>query len=302
MAEQNDDSNLIFTRYLYSLSEVKHSLFLSILDKKSDEALFWLYEIYYSGFPDAALELVINIYNDVFAFDNPDLVKPFNRIITNFEETPSENDDVAVGTMVHNMCLRKHRIGPFMKTYLGVVCEPEPDPDLTKKYFYITLKRDNIQQYKTLPHIERPYTYLKTACKYPIRKEGNKIFSGAEDNEFRSLWFNNWIYFAYKSPIWKERIEEYGGEPIRETKKIVFYNENQEEDEDLESDFYDMWNMETDEQTIEVSNAIIGNSSVQYLSISEFCNKYGGVLKKRTITKKISKSIKTHENTIVIAP
>jgi len=184
---------------------------------------------------------------------------------------------------------------------LGVVCEPSPEPGLTKKNLYIALKRDNVQQYKTLPHIERPYTYLKNACKYSIRKEGNIIFGGNEYNEFRSLWFNHWIYFAYKSPVWKERIDEYGGEPIHETKKIVFYNENQEEDEDLESDFYDKWNMETDEQSIEVSNTIIGHSSVQYLSISEFCNKYGGVLKKRTITKKIPKTAEPHKNTIVIS-
>jgi hypothetical protein len=42
MTEQSTEDNLILTRYLYSLAEVKHSLFLSILDKKSDEALFWL--------------------------------------------------------------------------------------------------------------------------------------------------------------------------------------------------------------------------------------------------------------------
>jgi len=284
MTEQSTEPNIILTRYLYSLSEVKHSLFLSILDKKSDEALFWLYEIYYSGFPDAALEFITNIFNDVFAYDNPDLIKPFNRIITNFEENPSDNDDISFGTMVHNMCLRKYRIEHFMKTYLGIICEPSPN--VTKKNLYITLKRDNIQKYETKPSIEKTYMYLRGACEYHIRKEGNKVFG--EDIDTKEQYLNNWLYYAYGSPIWKDRVSEYGGKPDDEMLRIVF------PDEEAESEFYDKWNMETDEQPMEVSNKITGDGSVCYMSATEFCIKYGGVMK----TKKVLKIIKPLENTI----
>ena len=38
-------SNLVFTRYLYLKDEVKLSLLVSILNK-SDDAIFWAYELY----------------------------------------------------------------------------------------------------------------------------------------------------------------------------------------------------------------------------------------------------------------
>ena len=50
-------SELIFTRYLYVKDEVRISLLVSIL-KKSDDALFWAYELYYSGFKNELFELI----------------------------------------------------------------------------------------------------------------------------------------------------------------------------------------------------------------------------------------------------
>ena len=41
---------LAFTRYLYQMLEVKQSLFLALIDHNPEEALYWLYEQYYSGF------------------------------------------------------------------------------------------------------------------------------------------------------------------------------------------------------------------------------------------------------------
>jgi hypothetical protein len=39
-------SNLVLTRYLYIKDEVKLALLISILNK-SDDAIFWAYELYY---------------------------------------------------------------------------------------------------------------------------------------------------------------------------------------------------------------------------------------------------------------
>lgn len=286
-----DESKLIFTRYLYSLDDAKHSLFVSILNKNSDESLFWLYEIYYSGFKTDAFQMVMNVFTDVFSFDNPDLTKPFHRIMKNYEETPSEADSVSIGTMVHNLCLRKYRIEYFMKTYIGIVCEPSTDTDVTKKHLYITLTRDNIQKYETKPSMEKPHLYLREVCKYSAHKETNAIFGEARDGLFKDLYINHWLYFAYKSPIWKERVEAYGGKPVHDQKKIVFYNEAGEEDEDLTSEFYDQWNMETDEQPVDVINKSTGVGAIQYMTVTDFCRKYGGVMK----TKKLARKIKTME-------
>lgn len=61
---------MIFTRYLYLKDEVEIALMLSLLNKKEDEALFWAYELYYSGFIDDLIQLIFKIYYDFYACIN----------------------------------------------------------------------------------------------------------------------------------------------------------------------------------------------------------------------------------------
>jgi len=290
MTDSKQEKGLVLTRYLYSLDEVKHSLLLSILDKNSEEALFWAYEIYHSGLPEHAFSLVTNIYDDLFAVDNPDLLKPFQRILKAYEESPSEKDEVGLGTMVHNLCLRKYRIEDFMETYIGVVCEPHPnlEPNSKKKCFYVTLTPESVAQYKTKPPIERPYLYLREVCKFSIHKEANAIFGDVADGHYTDLFVHHWLYFACRSPIWKGRIEEFGGVIDDASKKVVFYNEAGEEDEDQESDFYDIWNMSPDEQPLEITTRVIGPNIVIYMSAIDLCRKYGGVVKTKKLARKLN--------------
>ena len=62
MAKNNNQENklvgsdLVFTRYLYVKDEVRISLLVSILNK-SDDAIFWAYELFYSGFKTELLNL-----------------------------------------------------------------------------------------------------------------------------------------------------------------------------------------------------------------------------------------------------
>jgi hypothetical protein len=63
-------SNLVFTQYLYIKEEVILALLVSILNK-SDKAIFWAYELYYSGFKYELLNLIWKIYYDFFATLNP---------------------------------------------------------------------------------------------------------------------------------------------------------------------------------------------------------------------------------------
>jgi hypothetical protein len=59
-----------FTRYLYIKEEVKLSLLVSIL-QKNDDAIFWAYELYYSGFKHELFNFIWKIYYDFFATLNP---------------------------------------------------------------------------------------------------------------------------------------------------------------------------------------------------------------------------------------
>lgn len=65
-----NSNEIQFTRYLYEKDEVKLALITSILNKK-EEAVFWAYELYYSGFVYELVELFLNMYYDFYASLNP---------------------------------------------------------------------------------------------------------------------------------------------------------------------------------------------------------------------------------------
>ena len=56
-------SHIIFTRYLYLKDEVEIALLASLLNKK-DDALFWAFELYFSGFESELIEILWKIYEN----------------------------------------------------------------------------------------------------------------------------------------------------------------------------------------------------------------------------------------------
>jgi len=69
-------SQLIFTRYLYSVDEVIHSLLLCLLEKKSfQKCLFWVSELYYSKFYQLTWNFIYQTYYDFYAITNPKFEK-----------------------------------------------------------------------------------------------------------------------------------------------------------------------------------------------------------------------------------
>ena len=52
-------SELVLTRYLYNKAQVIESLQKSIDEKDYESALYWAYEIYYSGFEDEIIQYLM---------------------------------------------------------------------------------------------------------------------------------------------------------------------------------------------------------------------------------------------------
>ena len=63
-----------FTRYLYEKDEVKMALVVCILNKK-DEAIFWAYELYYSGFQSELVAVFWSLYYEFYYTLNPSFEK-----------------------------------------------------------------------------------------------------------------------------------------------------------------------------------------------------------------------------------
>lgn len=63
------NGDIVFTRYLYIKDEVRAALFVSLLNA-SDDAVFWAYELYFSGFAAELHSLIWKIYFDIYATQN----------------------------------------------------------------------------------------------------------------------------------------------------------------------------------------------------------------------------------------
>ena len=71
---------------------------------------------------------------------------------------------------------------------------------------------------------------------------------------------NNWEFYAYRTPLWKKRIDSFGGIVDGDTKKIIF-----KDDEKLEL-FYESFGLEPDEQSLDIQNKSVKDIAKKYNS------------------------------------
>ena len=127
-----------FTRYLYEKDEVKMALVVCILNKK-DEAIFWAYELYYSGFQSELVAVFWSLYYDFYYTLNPSFEKYLQtRLKKNLAlETDSVN---YISMIVNNFMIRPHNMDIFMLKQILDIC----DFDKTDIQDYITNPENNI--------------------------------------------------------------------------------------------------------------------------------------------------------------
>ena len=109
-------SNIVFTRYLYLKDEVKLALFISLL-KKSDDAIFWAYELYYSGFKTELIEIIWNIYYKFYATLNPSFEA---YLLNKLSKDKQINDDKLVSTIIQDLIIRPFNTDVF---FLNTICQ-----------------------------------------------------------------------------------------------------------------------------------------------------------------------------------
>jgi hypothetical protein len=123
------NSAIVFTRYLYIKDEVKLALLISLLNK-SDKALFWAYELFWSGFQIELFGLLYKIYYDFFATLNPTFELYLNKKKTIYLSELDKREKV-VASIVNNLLIRAFNTDVFM---MRKVCELfEPDPEFLER-------------------------------------------------------------------------------------------------------------------------------------------------------------------------
>lgn len=103
------NTELQFTRYLYGKDEVEISLMTNLLNRNED-AIFWAYELFHSGFVKELTILLWKIYYDFYAVINP----TFETYLVTKLKDIDLIDDKLVYTIIKNFMIRRHNIDVFI--------------------------------------------------------------------------------------------------------------------------------------------------------------------------------------------
>jgi hypothetical protein len=209
---------MILTRYLYDKAKVEVSLRSAIIKQEYNQAVFWAYELYYSGFQQEVLDQLQEIYNHLFAKNHPRMGMYIRLKRKQFEKFPE-----LVATIIKNLTMKN------------------PEIHESPKAKFVNVKPHHIEPFMTKEPEVHPWKHLREVCVYGV--EGN--CSKEEWTEYRT----NWIQYTIGSPVWKERVELYEGK----MKDVVVF-----ENEDKEEDFHNRFDYEPDEQPLEIQQRCIG--------------------------------------------
>lgn len=262
--------NIALTRYLYIKEEVMISLTISILEKNREEALFWAYELYWSGFKEETFEFMMSFYGEMFESLNPRLKTFLKTQVDSWKQDP--NKHWTLGTIVRNLADKSRK---FQVDTFALKLSPTPDSKIKDHRFYIELCDDDIKQYDTISPIqgELPRFTLGKVCRFSTRKEYNNIFGTGHTDVLQKDILDastmKWDYYASFSPVWKERIEDHNGRIDDVAKRVIF------DDDDDQEEFYDRYGYEPDEQSLDLLSKITHVNPVVQMSLREFCVKFG---------------------------
>lgn len=127
---------MIFTRYLYLKDEVEISLTTSILEKK-EEAVFWAYELYYSGYRNETFILLWKIYYYFFATLNPGFETYFMKKHKEwYDESSSSSSsiyDYYISVIVNNLITRPFNLDVFFLHKINTHLELEEEEEEKKE-------------------------------------------------------------------------------------------------------------------------------------------------------------------------
>ena len=279
------DATIQYTRYFYIKHHVCNCLIWSLFEFKMDEALFWAYELYFSGFDPTPLlyELCDIFYKDL----HPELKTVFQQIPT---------VDVKVGMIIKTLVTCNISFtGLLRRTPMtqkdninNVVCETMTDTELE---LYQTQSVDEYEY--------RSWKFLKEVARYPIRPRFIQMASDAVCIRLPKTLYDTSnepyikplhlydvptiYYYASFTPLWLQRIHQYNGIVENEEECIRFpYEDGTEE-------FNNVFNYEHDEQSLETQKSI-WCPKIEFISWSQFCDEYGeyNVFMRDIVIRKIS--------------
>ena len=140
------DCEFTLTRYLYVTKYVKLSLIIALLEKDLDKALFWTFELYFSGLDQELFGLLWVIYFGFYASLNPELFDYLLESYTNWIKSEDfDEKSKIVCLMVNNLIIRNYSLDVFILSKLANtqnldVTGVELNTELENKNFMVITK------------------------------------------------------------------------------------------------------------------------------------------------------------------
>ena len=121
------------TRYLYVKDEVELTLVSAILER-NEHALYWAYELYYSGYKNELMQLFWKIYFDFFASLNPSFEKYLIQKIKGIKNASNLMAEILVGSIVQYLLIRPHNLDVFILRQMTTQFDFDCEEDYIKNY------------------------------------------------------------------------------------------------------------------------------------------------------------------------
>lgn len=256
----------VFTRYLYVVQDVFWSLLCCILKKEKEDAIFWAYELYYSGFSHKVIHFLEFIYSEFHEHVNSPKVKRFLEKKIK-ELRIHSNKEWVLATIVATMSSRECDMEGFLVKYGEFERSYTPIREKNKTHIYPIYQEKDIVPYKTVSDgVVSKRDILSLVCTHSTYKDPEKLIASTHceylnniithpysREELTHMFRYEWEYYSYFTPIWKTRGEQYGAVLNHNTKKLEFASD------DIEELFYRKYGYEPDEQPLDVLGNCIGS-------------------------------------------
>lgn len=237
-----------FTRYLYEESAVK-SAFVSSLLNRSDDALFWIFELFHSGI--IIFDFMTTVYEDFYATNNP------HFIIT----VESMSNTQTIGDIVATMLISKFNTDIFLLR--KIVRELEIDLDDLTGHLKMAYQLENDNPQLLIEALVQPSSRrllvvgeFDNVCKtiVPVYRtlaavglkslKHESLYKLTEREDIEDAYRNNWLYYVLQTPYWSDKLQNVD---IDEDEKAVTFKTDDEHDA-----FYEEFGYEPDEQPLEI--------------------------------------------------
>jgi hypothetical protein len=194
-----------FTRYLFEKTWVEYSVEQSILLKQKEDVLFWIYELYWSGFVEDTWKILQEIQCRHFSSIYP----AYSQSIAEKRRVSSTWDDNfvanAIGSIAITLCLRRppnkyaFRLTPDVAN-LYKNADADAIPHALFRSVHVRL---------THP-IHIPLSSVPTMSSSSKKLKSDPTLSSPAPKEVHNVYLHgDWLYYCLSTPIWVERLSAY---------------------------------------------------------------------------------------------